>query len=48
MHKLNEIQNLKDEKNPFFQYKTFEIYKNNVQRLWEKYDIPDYQVHKIR
>ena len=42
------LPNLKDEKNPFFQYKTFEIYKNNAQRLQEKYDIPDYQVHKIR
>ena len=42
------LPNLKDGKNPFFQYKTFEIYKNNAQRLQEKYDIPDYQVHKIR
>lgn len=53
VHKIdyNEIRslpNLKDEKNPFFQYKTFELYKNNAQRLREKYDIPDYQVHKIR
>ena len=42
------LPNLNDEKNPFFQYKTFEIYKNNAQRLQEKYDIPNYQVHKIR
>lgn len=42
------LPNLKDEKNPFFQYKTFEIYKNNAQKLREKYDIPDYHVHKIR
>lgn len=53
VHKINyngirSIPNLEDEKNPFFQYKTFEIYKNNAKRLREKYDIPDYQVHKIK
>ena len=39
--KIKEIPNLLDEYNPFFQYKVYEIYSQNKDKVMKKYDIPE-------
>ncbi len=45
---INRLPNFDDERNPLFEYQYYRVAGENRDRVREKYDIPDYDMQRVR